>query len=121
MMGVQDTVYQSCAEKPSCHPVLPQYNEDICKQGDPIKPPKAKDNVHVGHVFQFSSRFSSVGEEIMSGIQACNPTSENFLSKDLLKNYCLFQSPAARVRLPSNWCVYALILAPGTRNQSHKI
>ncbi|KAK0141852.1 Zinc finger MYM-type protein 1 [Merluccius polli] len=35
---------------------------------------------------ELTCRFSSVGEEIMSGIQACNPASEIFLSEDSLKN-----------------------------------
>lgn len=30
--------------------------------------------------------FSDVGEELMSGIQACNPTSPTFLSEDALQN-----------------------------------
>lgn len=35
---------------------------------------------------ELTRRFSSVGEEIMAGIQACHPTSESFLSEDSLKN-----------------------------------
>lgn len=35
---------------------------------------------------ELTCRFSSVGEKIMSGIQACNPASESFLSEDSLKN-----------------------------------
>lgn len=34
---------------------------------------------------ELTHRFSVVGEELMSGIQACNPNSSTFLSEDALK------------------------------------
>ncbi|KAJ4925869.1 hypothetical protein JOQ06_008055 [Pogonophryne albipinna] len=35
---------------------------------------------------ELNHRFSDVGEELMSGIQACNPTTATFLSEDALKS-----------------------------------
>lgn len=35
---------------------------------------------------ELSEQFSTVGEDIMAGIQACNPTSPSFLSEDVLKH-----------------------------------
>ncbi|KAI4802931.1 hypothetical protein KUCAC02_006498 [Chaenocephalus aceratus] len=35
---------------------------------------------------ELTHRFSDVGEELMSGIQACNPTTATFLSEDALKS-----------------------------------
>ena len=63
--------------------------ESVCSQASVMTSP---DNFR-HHIFypcldrmvqELSCRFSSVGEEIMMGIQACNPTSDTFLSEKSL-------------------------------------